>query len=152
FWGLFLLLVLGAAVIFAFTVLVSRYGRRMGIAELTLQRLGQYTLEERIGAGGMGSVYRVRHAFLRRPPAVEVLPAHASSEDARRRFELEVQLTSSLNHPNPIAIYDYGHTPEGVFYYAMEYLDGLALETLVRRSGPLPDGRIIDILKQVCGS
>ena len=63
-----------------------------------------------------------------------------------------MQHTSQLNHPNTITIYDYGRTDEGVFYYAMEYLDGLSLQSLVERFGPQPDGRVIHILLQVCGS
>ena len=61
-------------------------------------------------------------------------------------------MTSQLNHPNTIAIYDYGRTPEGVFYYVMEYLDGLSLDELVERFGPQPEARVIHILQQVCGS
>ncbi len=63
-----------------------------------------------------------------------------------------MQLTAKLNHPNTIAIYDYGRTPEGIFYYAMEYLDGINLEDLVRKYGPQPEGRVLHILQQVCGS
>jgi len=63
-----------------------------------------------------------------------------------------VQLTCQLNHPNTIAIYDYGRTPEGIFYYAMEFLAGINLDTLVVRYGPQPEGRVIHVLRQVCGS
>src|SRR5690606_8249440 len=69
-----------------------------------------------------------------------------------QRFEREVQITSQLNHPNTIAIYDFGRTPEGVFYYAMEYLDGIDLQELVDRYGPQPEHRVIKILTQICGS
>jgi serine/threonine protein kinase len=74
------------------------------------------------------------------------------TEDSLARFEREVQLTSRLYHPNTIAVYDYGRTSEGVFYYAMEFLEGINLEDLVKKCGPLPEGRVIGILQQVCGS
>ena len=117
------------------------------------RRLGQYSLEEKIGDGAMGSVYRARHAMLRRPTAIKLLhPDRAANEASLARFENEVQITGRLTHPNTVALYDYGHTPDGVFYYAMEYLKGIELEDLVRRSGPLPPGRAIHILIQICGS
>jgi len=69
-----------------------------------------------------------------------------------RRFEREVQLTSALTHPNTIAVYDFGRTPDGLFYYVMEYLDGITLEDLVRHAGPLPPQRVVHLLVQLCGA
>jgi eukaryotic-like serine/threonine-protein kinase len=114
-------------------------------------QLGQYTLEEKIGQGGMGEIYRARHAMLRRPTAVKLLLGD-STELQLRRFEKEVQLTARLTHPNTISIYDYGRTPDGVFYYAMELLEGMTLEQLVATHGPLPPGRAIHLLLQACGA
>ncbi|HEY5955406.1 MAG TPA: CHASE domain-containing protein, partial [Polyangiaceae bacterium] len=115
-------------------------------------RLGQYTLTEKLGEGGMGIVYRGKHALLRRPTAIKLLPPTHRNAQQIARFEREVQLTSRLAHPNTIAIYDYGRTPDGVFYYAMEYIDGITLEDLVQFEGPLVAGRVVRILEQVLGA
>ena len=152
FWVLFALLLASAVAIFGFTIVVARLQRSMRLAAIEARQLGQYSLEEKIGAGGMGVVYRGRHALLRRPTAIKLLDTEKTTEQAISRFEREVHLTSQLNHPNTIAIYDYGRTPEGVFYYAMEYLDGVNLERLVREHGPQCEGRVIHIVRQICGS
>ena len=152
FLVLFGLLIASAIAIFVFLVIVARQKRAMQVAALTAKELGQYALEEKLGEGGMGAVYKARHKLMRRPTAVKLLHPEKVSDAALARFEREVQLTSQLNHHNTIAIYDYGRTPEGVFYYAMEYLDGINLEDLVSKYGSLPESRVIDILRQVCGS
>ena len=152
FWVLFGLLFAAAVTLFAMTLLAGRLEKKVREAVLAAGKLGQYALEEKIGEGGMGSVYRARHALFRRPTAIKLLEPSKTTELAIARFEREVQHTSQLNHPNTITIYDYGRTDEGVFYYAMEYLDGFSLQSAVEKFGPMPDGRVIQILLQVCGS
>jgi hypothetical protein len=152
FWGMFALLVMAAVAIFVFTLVVARANREARRAALKAQHLGQYTLDEKLGEGGMGVVYRAHHDMLHRPTAVKFLNIEKTNEQTLARFEREVRMTGKLNHPNTIAIYDYGRTPEGIFYYAMEYLEGINLEDLVKQYGPQPEARVIFILQQVCGS
>jgi hypothetical protein len=152
FWGLFGLLAASSVAIFVFSLVVAKLERKARRASLEAKQLGQYSLDKKIGAGGMGVVYRAHHGMLQRPTAVKLLDVEKTNAETIARFEREVRLTAQLNHPNTIAIYDYGHTPEGVFYYAMEYLDGITLDDLVKKFGPQPDGRVIRILRQLCGS
>ncbi|WP_345322676.1 serine/threonine protein kinase [Novipirellula rosea] len=152
FMIIYILLILSAIAIFVFTVVVARLQRQARDAVIEAQQLGQYTLEEKLGEGGMGVVFKGHHSMLRRPTAIKLLHTDKVNETSIASFEREVQITCQLNHANTIAIYDYGRTPEGVFYYAMEYLDGIDLQDLVTEYGPQSEARVIHILLQMCGS
>jgi serine/threonine protein kinase len=152
FISLTLLLLLCAVGMFVFSCASLASRRRLNAVELKLKQLGQYNLETKIGEGGMGVVYLARHALMRRETAVKLLLPGRADAAAVARFEREVCLTCQLTHPNTIQVYDYGHTPEGIFYYAMEYLRGLNLQDLVARGGALPEARVVHILMQVCDS
>jgi eukaryotic-like serine/threonine-protein kinase len=133
-----------AAVYAGFSVLRLR-------GELGGQRkLGAYRLERIIGEGGLANVYLARHDLLKRPCAVKLLKPARASDEMIARFEREVQLASRLSHPNVVEIYDYGRSTDGLFYYAMEFLDGVNLGELVAREGAVPVTRAIPILRQVC--
>jgi serine/threonine-protein kinase len=116
------------------------------------RRLGAYVLQRRIGEGGMANVYLARHALLKRPTAVKLLKPARATDEMIARFEREVQLASSLSHPNTVEIFDFGRTRDGLFYYAMEYLDGLNVSEVIARSGALPVSRTIHVLRQACAA
>jgi hypothetical protein len=141
----------GAIAVAASTLMSRRLyalQRKVDVAE----RFGQYTLEQKIGEGGMGEVFRARHALLRRPTALKLLPRSRAGAEAIARFEREVQMTSQLSHPCTIQIYDFGRAADGTFYYAMELVDGLTLHQLVTRGGAQPPGRVAKILADVWAS
>jgi serine/threonine-protein kinase len=115
------------------------------------RQLGPYRLIRRLGAGGMGEVFQAQHALLKRPCALKLIRAEYSADERSvSRFEREVQAMSTLTHPNTVRIYDYGVAGDGTFYYAMEYLPGLSLQDLGTRHGPLPPGRVVYLVRQVC--
>ena len=116
------------------------------------RRLGRYTLERRIGEGAAGEVWLARHALLRRAVAIKLLRPERAHEQEIERFRREVRITARLTHPNTVAVHDYGTTPDGRFYYVMEYLPGVDLAELVRQQGPQPPARVLHLLEQVCGS
>jgi eukaryotic-like serine/threonine-protein kinase len=126
------------------------YGLRAEVRQA--RRLGQYVLEQKIGEGGMGEVYRARHGMMRRPSALKLLRADKAGEMNLVRFEREVQLTARLTHPSTITIFDYGRTHDGIFYYAMELLDGANLQRIVAVSGAQAAGRVARILTMACGA
>ncbi len=121
------------------------------VLRLHARRLGAYVLEDKIGEGAMGEVYRARHAALGRATAVKVLRREASQRE-HERFEQEARLTAQLRHPNSVAVYDYGRAADGTSYYAMELLEGVTLQELVERYGAQPAGRVIGILLQLCAA
>jgi serine/threonine-protein kinase len=100
----------------------------------------------------VGVVYRAKHGLLRRPTAIKLLPAARAGARAVARFEREVQLTATLSHPNTITVFDYGRTPDGTFYYAMELLDGETLQDIVTAAGPMSPSRVVHVLSQVAGA
>ena len=115
-----------------------------------VQSVGPYKMQEMLGEGGMGKVYLAEHSLLCRPTAIKILSAEKADLSVLMRFEREVQLASQLTHPNTISIYDFGRNDDGLFYYAMEYIDGGHLGQLVEFDGPLPPGRCIYLVRQLC--
>jgi serine/threonine-protein kinase len=131
------------------------YGLRREVREAL--RLGQYTLEEKLGEGGMGTVYKARHAMLRREAAIKLIKPELTGEGSRhtealQRFEREADVTANLKSPHTVQLYDFGVSSEGAFYYVMELLDGIDLETAVRKYGPMEPERVVFVLRQVCDS
>ncbi|MEM9367299.1 MAG: serine/threonine-protein kinase [Planctomycetota bacterium] len=163
-----LLMLIGAAMsgVLLLTLLAGRWKRLRDSSARKMRQLGQYRLVELIGVGGMGSVYLGRHQLLRRDVAVKVLEGEKLSPQSIQRFQREVQLTATLRHPNTIAIFDFGHThlsrrtsgdpnvadEDSVFYYVMEYVDGVSLQHLIDLYGPQSPARTIHLLLQICGS
>lgn len=115
------------------------------------RQFGQYILREPIGRGGMGDVYLAEHRLLKRPSVIKVIrPDRSTDSKILARFEREVKILATLTHWNTVEVYDYGHTPEGTFYFVMEYLPGENLNDLVIRTGPLSPSRVVFLMAQIC--
>jgi serine/threonine-protein kinase len=145
-----ILLAAGAALLFLFVALgrIVRLRRERDEA----QRVGNYELIEEVGQGGMARVYRARHRLLKRPTAVKIIELKIANDEMLARFDREVRLASTLMHPNTVEVFDYGRTPQGQPFYAMEFLDGLTLHQLVERYGPMAAARTVHVLRGVAGS
>jgi serine/threonine-protein kinase len=139
------------AVAFGFLVALLRM-QRMAEEVEAAQRVGNYELLEQVGQGGMARVYRAQHRLLKRPTAVKIIDLAMSGDEMLARFDREVRLASQLMHPNTVEVFDYGRTPEGQPFYAMEFLDGLTLQQIVERHGRMPAARAAHALRGIAGS
>ena len=134
----------------------ARVVYQLGTEVKRARELGSYVLEEKLGEGGMGEVWRARHRMLARPAAIKLIKREiaggAASPEAVRAFEREAQAIAQLRSAHTVELFDFGVATDGSFYYAMELLDGIDADTLVKRHGPLPPERVIHLMKQVCHS
>ncbi len=149
----------GASISPLFAVALAYFGARMiyaiGLDVSRARLLGAYRLESRLGAGGMGEVWRASHRMLARPAAVKLIAPEQLGHDTHAvltRFEQEAQATAMLRSPHTVEVYDFGRSSDGSFYYVMELLEGLDLQKLIDTHGPIPASRVVYILRQVCHS
>ncbi len=143
-----------AALVVVAAVLVRTFvmNRRRALPLLAPAKIGPYEIGRKLGEGGMGAVFEARHGQLGRRTALKLIKPARRDRDSEARFDREARLTSELDHPNAVALYEYGTSDDGVRYYAMELVDGLTLSALIRREGPLPAGRVLAILRQIAAS
>ena len=136
----------------------ARVVYNLGTEVTRARELGSYRLEDRLGEGGMGEVWKASHRLLARPAAIKLIRSSVAgngigrSDDMRRRFEREAQVIAQLRSPHTVTLFDFGVSEEGGFYYVMELLDGVDIDTLIKRFGPLPAERVVHILRQMCHS
>jgi serine/threonine protein kinase len=157
-----LLIAFGVALMFAWNLVRMRRAigaarERARSAEARVKELGSYRLVTRLGAGGMGEVWRAEHRLLARQAAIKLVRPEALRDPRyapkiRERFRREAQTLASMRSRHTTALYDYGVTDEGTFFYVMELLDGVDLDKLVREHGALPAARVIHLIAQACQS
>jgi serine/threonine-protein kinase len=137
---------------------IARMVHRVNLQLKYAREIGSYELVERIGAGGMGEVWRAQHRLLAHPAAIKLIRSDMLGESQRaremlaRRFEREARATAALGSIHTVDVYDFGVTGEGDFYYVMELLDGLSIERFVQEFGAVEPGRAVYLLRQVCHS
>ena len=140
-------------------VIISHIITGLGRQVRDARELGSYRLGALLGRGGMGEVYVAHHRMLARPAAIKLIrsekAAFDGTEHAQRvaqRFRREAEAAAGLRSPHTIELYDFGKTDDGTLYFVMELLDGIDLESLVERFGPIPPARTVHVLQQVCAS
>ena len=157
-WSIFLVFGFPYLLVVIVAYVAARVVYNLGTEVSRARELGSYRLEDRLGVGGMGEVWRASHRLLARPAAIKLIRSLATgspagiSDEMRRRFEREAQVIAQLRSPHTVTLFDFGVAAEGVFYYAMELLDGLDTHTLIQRFGPIPAERVVHILRQMCHS
>jgi len=141
----------------AIAVVPARLISRLGQEVRRAREIGAYRLGSLLGEGGMGQVFRATHQLLARPAAVKLIRPESlkgvSAETARvamERFRREAAAAAALSSPHTIALYDFGPTGDGSFFYAMELLEGQSLEGIVQKFGPVPPERMVYFLRQAC--
>ncbi len=150
---------ISALIAIGFAWMGARVVYGLGREVAAARELGSYRLEEKLGEGGMGVVWRASHRMLARGAAIKLIRSPrgsgagvGASADDIRRFEREAQAIAGLRSPHTVELFDFGIADDGAFYYVMELLDGLDAEQLVRRHGPVPAERAIHLLRQMCHS
>jgi serine/threonine-protein kinase len=145
------------SVVLAYLASRAFYGMSIDVAHA--REMGSYRLEEQLGKGGMGVVWRARHRLLARPAAIKVVSRDILSNlDAEtgavvlQRFKREAQVTANLRSPHTVQLYDFGVTDEGTFYYVMELLEGLDVETMIEKHGPIEPERAAHFMLHACES
>lgn len=134
--------------------LIRRLGREAG----TARELGSYRVGRLIDRGGMGEVYEATHRLIAKPAAIKLIRPELLTDSPGfadmivERFYREAEAVATLRSPHTVALYDFGVAADGTLYYVMELLDGIDLQRLVERFGPLPPERVSHILCQVCDS
>ena len=136
-------------------VVVSHVVTQLGRQVSKARELGSYEVGELLGRGGMGEVYKATHRMLARPAAIKLIRPemlagdHELTNTVVQRFYREAGVAASLRSSHTVEVYDFGVTDDDTLYFVMEFLEGMDLESLVERHGPLPVGRVIYILRQV---
>ncbi|MEM9693911.1 MAG: serine/threonine-protein kinase [Myxococcota bacterium] len=141
----------GAVLLFT-TDLLGHESQRRRMQSFDGVGLGKYSLEGVLGEGSMGRVYLGLDSVLRRRVAIKVLSAPVSRGDALNRFEREIRVLSTVNHPHVVCIYDYGFSPDGSFYYVMERIPGRTLEQELKEDGALPLREAVEVLLQLASA